>query len=163
MKKVKSFTLIEVLVVTGILSLIIIGLYSVVRIANISYSTDAVLTHLAQQTRQVMFWITKDMREATEVDLVITEIDDLSDEVEFAIKSETGNDIVVRYYKDDGQILREEAGQTPRPIADDIVQFKVEQDNADEDKVYINLIAEKESLPGRTLSFPLTERFWLRN
>ncbi len=155
-KSAKSFTLIEALITLVVSSFIMAGLYSVVVIANNSYSTDSVLVYLGQQTRQVAFWITKDIREASSISINQDE-----GVVEFeAIFDTDGSRDTVRYYRQDNQIIREEPNGVERVVGNDIIGF---DSYIEDNMLYVDLSAEKEARPGQFLSFSLRERVRLRN
>jgi prepilin-type N-terminal cleavage/methylation domain-containing protein len=155
----KGFSLLEVLIAVVIFSLVIMGVYGVFSVANRNYAVDAALVELAQQTRQTMFWLTKDIREASA--LSITNIDSASDAISFNAIGETG----IQYYLDNNQLIREFPSGTRRVVANNIARFRIARGNnpLDNNMLVLDLLAEKTLISGETLSSPLRERVRLRN
>ncbi len=158
----RGFTLIELLVSAVILSIIIAGVYMFSIMGEKTYITDVVLLDLQQQLRQAMSWMTREIREAK--DIQNGTIDNDSDWIQFNTFNETN----IRYYRDindvnnDGvvnQVIREYPSGTRRILANDITRLKFYLIG---NISRIELEASKVALQ-RTLSLSLTEQVKLRN
>jgi prepilin-type N-terminal cleavage/methylation domain-containing protein len=150
----RGFSLLEVLIAVVIFSFILMGMYGVVTVANRNYSTDAALVDLGQQARQSMFWMTKDMREASSIS--IATIDSNYDSIVFNSTTESG----IRYYCNSAQLIREYPINTTRVVANNISRLKFSRTG---NILEIRLEAEKTLPSNDTFSFPLTEKVRLRN
>jgi type II secretory pathway component PulJ len=150
----KAFTLLDTLIALVIFTFVIAAMYGVITTANISYNTDTTLMYLGQQARQVMFWLTKDMREASSVS--ITYIDDDSDLIVFDTIDEPG----IQYYLDGNQVVKEYPLNTKRVIGNNIARFKFSRAGKE---IEVDLMADRELSSQTTLSFPLREKLRLRN
>ncbi len=152
--EIYGFTLPEVLITLVIFTLIMMGLQNVALLSRISFSTDMVLIDLGQQARQVMFWVTKDIREATDINIIY--VDQNSDTVTF----NTVNDPGIQYYKSGNQIIREDDLGNTRVIGNYIQRFKVVKTNH---MVDVDIIASRSVVFGQSIFFPLREQVNLRN
>jgi prepilin-type N-terminal cleavage/methylation domain-containing protein len=153
-RAMKGFSLLEVLIAVVIFSFIMAGMYGVLSVANQSYSTDTALVMLGQQARQIMFWMLKDMREASSVS--ITNIDNDSDSIVFDSIMESG----IQYYREGEQVIREYPAGTKRVVGNNIIRLKFARSG---NLLDIHLVAE-DTLPSNiNFSFPLREQIRLRN
>ena len=114
-KPLAGFTLLEVLIAAVIFSFIIAGIYGVMNVANVSYPTELGMLDLQQQARQSMYWITREIREASLV--IITPGAD-SDVISFNTPNETG----IQYSVVNNQVIRNYNGT--RTIAFDISSLR---------------------------------------
>jgi len=106
-----AFTLVEVLVVTLLLSVIMAALYSVLVVGERGFRQDGYLLDLQQQARQCMEGMLREIRQARVSNITSLE----PEEIEFRILNidDQNKTAYIRYYKEADQIFREHpAGST---------------------------------------------------
>lgn len=64
LQKRSGFTLVEILIATALFVLLIIGVFSVLNVADMSWHTDMGLVDLQQETRHAMDGMTREIRQA---------------------------------------------------------------------------------------------------
>lgn len=176
MRGFKAFTLVEVLVSIAILGFLIAGIFGVLNIGTMTYNTNLGRLDLQQNARQAMYWMVRELREASAGEVNIEpRVDSLGnyDRITF----NTPNESSIRYYRDgediDGnnigtQIIREYPAGTYRILANDIhsLSFSLSGD------VVESQLTAKKTVRRRDLCFPapcqnppktLKEKVRLRN
>ncbi len=162
LKKLTGFTIIELLVISLILSFIIIGITGVLNIGNLSYSTDGALLELQQQARLSMQWMVKELRGATGISIN-------SDKTQ--ITFDTSTEANVRYYRDttSNRVMR--AATATKILGNDMTSLTFccwHSDNTCDyncsgvSVLQVKVGADK-TVMNKQLSFYLTEKVNLRN
>jgi len=160
----KGFTLVEILVTVLILSFFIGGLFMVLNMGGMTYSTDLCLLDLQQQARLAMHGMIRELRQTNEEsgrgNLNIVS----ATEITFSIPSGTYSDPwigPIRYYLNnlENQIIREYPAGTEKPIANDIDNLVFSLTG---NLLEIQLSCAK-TARRRELSFSLREQVRLRN
>ena len=163
----KGFTLIEVLVVTGICALLVVGITEVLNLGNVIFPVDLGQMEIHQQARQTMQWLTRELREGRNVQISSLTAD--MDRITFDAYIGAG----ISYYPDSGdfngdgltnQIVREYPIGTRRIIANSVSHFKFTRPSSVLVRIEVTT-SKTVRLKGRgqVLSFPLTEQVRLRN
>ncbi len=149
----KGFTLIETLIATAIFILLISGIYGVMNVANISFSTDSGVVDLQQQCRNASAWITREAREASLANIIT--IDANTDSISLNTPDKTG----IVYSLNANQIIREYPAGNARIVGNSITSLKFFQDGS---LLVIQITASSQILL-RTVTFTLREQVRLRN
>ncbi|OQB12859.1 MAG: hypothetical protein BWY16_00356 [Candidatus Omnitrophica bacterium ADurb.Bin205] len=148
----KGFTLIETLVATVIFILVISGIYGVMNVANLSFSTDSG-ADLQQQCRNASAWITREAREASLASII--NIDENSDSISLDTPDKTG----IVYFLNGNQVIREYPAGNTRIVGNSITSLRFSQDGG---LLVIQITASRQILL-RRLSFTFQEQVKLRN
>lgn len=117
----KGFTIVEILVVTLIMSFIVAGIFGVLNIGNVTWSTDMGLLELQQQARLAMNGIVSEIRQASPNDISIP----ASSRIEFRIPTDITTVPVtfsqeIVYYLDNDRIIREHPAGDTKVLAQNI-------------------------------------------
>ncbi|MFH1854585.1 MAG: prepilin-type N-terminal cleavage/methylation domain-containing protein [Candidatus Omnitrophota bacterium] len=144
----RGFSLIELMIVLLIFSILLGATYSVLSMSHASFQTGDVQIAVQEEARKAMDKVAKEIREANSVDL--------SNAYPFTIWGEK-----IKYEVNNNQLLREAQGQSPAVLANNVasIQFNVFGGNI----IYITLMAQKNTVFGRTLSATLNSQIKLRN
>lgn len=149
-----GFTLVEVLVAAVVLSLLVMGVLTVLNSSDMAWNVDMGLVDLQQQARQVMARMIREIRQADSVTIG-------SSTVTFSTPWATAGNII--YSLNNGQIIRTYDSSTS-VLANNINSLIFSSPVSD--IVEIQLQAQK-SVRGRTITFPMTgkliEKVRLRN
>lgn len=161
-KKRRGFTLLEVLLSALIFAFLILGITEVLNIGNLSFPIDTALVDLQQQARQAMAIMTKELREASNIQISV--INANSDRITFNTVDKTN----VQYYRDindvnnDGitdQVIREYPAGTRKVLANYIARLKF---FLSEPMLRLEVRAEQ-IVRQSSLTLPLVEQVRLRN
>lgn len=164
MRGFRGFTLVEILVSVVILSFLIAGIFRVLNIGRMTYSTDLGLLDLDQNAHRSMEWMVRESRESSVGDINIVSIGGSDDKITFDTPNETG----IQYYRDlndiNGdniveQIIREYPAGTWRILANNISSLQLSLNNR---LLEIQLTANK-VVSGRDLSLAVKANAHLRN
>lgn len=171
----KGFTLIETLVSVGILTFIMVGIFVVLNVADMTWHSEMGLLDLQQQARQAVDGM---LREARQIDpsYGITITSGGSD-ISFSITDDITNPgspvtYSIRYYLFNNQVIRENPAVTgaPKILANDVISLSFccwhggicDTDCSSTDVLQIQLDAAK-TVKQRPFSFALNEKVRLRN
>ncbi|MFY9402137.1 MAG: prepilin-type N-terminal cleavage/methylation domain-containing protein [Candidatus Omnitrophota bacterium] len=164
----RGFTLVEVLVVVVIFSLMVAGIFGVLNLGNVTFPVDLGKMEVHQQARLLMQWLTRDLRQATNLQIIPLTVN--SDKKIF-FRNSKGLEII--YYLDledsneDGlinQVIRigpvgKGSGSEERIIANNISRFKFKQEGR---LLRIEVVTEQ-NIRNKNLSFKLIDQVYLRN
>ena len=159
----RGFTLVEVLVVVMIFSLMVAGIFGVLNLGNVTFPVDLGKMEVHQQARLLMHWLTRDLRQATNLQIIPLTV---NSDKKILFRNSKGLEII--YYLDledsnnDGltnQIVREYPAGTVRVIANNISRFKFRRTG---NLLRIEISVDK-TVRNKSLSFELTEQVYLRN
>lgn len=164
-KSLKGFTLVEISVSALILSLIVVGIFAVLNVANISWYSDMGLVDLQQQVRRAMDSMVNEIRESKSSEITFA---DGNTKIIFKIAPSVYGDPWVgpiNYYRDindtnsDGvtnQIIREYPQNTRRTLANGItaLSFSLNQDVITGKYLVEILLAAKKTVQEKELCFP---------
>lgn len=158
----KGISLLEVLITILIFAFISCGIYGVLNLGNITFSTDLTLLNLQHQARQGMEWMVRDIRQAIPSSVVISG----GLRIDFNIPNDSDT---ISYYLNNGQLIREEpsGSEGRRIVANDINNLcffcNTCGDNcANPNSLQIRVDAYKVA-NGKPFSFFWKERVRLRN
>lgn len=172
----RAFSLMEVLVSIVLLSVITVGIYDVLLVADKTYRNDMGLSDLQQQTRLAMSGMVKELRQTNASNITIN-LD--GDRIDFKVPEDISTNPVtysdvITYYFDNNQVIREYPAGTTRILGNDIdsLSFCCENGGScnatcgNADVLQVQLAAQK-TVMQQVLSFPLggplTEKVRLRN
>ena len=172
MKGFRGFTLVEILVSVIILGFLITGIYRVLNIGRMTYTSDLGWMDLHQNARRSTDWMVRELREGAPSAINIS---GGNSQITFNTPNETG----IIYYFDSGnnRIMREFPTSTYRILANNISSLSfccwrdTDSDGVDDTcdtdcstshLLEIQLTADKTAL-GRDLSLPLKVKVHLRN
>ena len=149
----KSFTLVEILVVVGILGLVMAGLAMILNSGYTAYNINSCLLDLQQNARLSMDWMVREIREGAPSTINISPD---ATRITFDTPNETG----IAYYLDSGnnRIIRRFPANTTRIIANNIVSLNFSLNG---NLLGIQVTARRADRPD--LSFFLREQVRLRN
>lgn len=177
----KGFTLVEILVSIAILSFIVAGIYTVLNMANKTYDEDMGLVDLQQQARQAMDGMTREIRQNSSSDIIITDGDGTVGNPGPVINFKIPNSSYCFRYSlnSNHQLVREilicspESLLSQQALANNIDSLSFSRSGTGINTIVeISFNSEKTSSLGRTLCFPspcedprriLREKVWLRN
>ena len=156
----RGFTLVELLVSVIIVSFLMMGIFMILNIGNMTYNSDLGLLDLQQQARQAMHGMSRELRQSRD-----SEISIISDsQIIFSIPPQDyGSGWIgpISYYLDtlENQIIREYPAGTERIVANDVngLIFSLNNNLLD-----IQLTCTKTVLQ-RDLAFSLNSQVRLRN
>lgn len=161
----KGLSLLEVLITILIFSFIIVAIYMVLDIGNLTFSTDIALLDLLQQSRLGMSWMVKDIRQASPSSIVITG----GSRIDFNIPNIPNEPIAISYYLDNGQLIRESpSGSGERRIVANYINSlcffcNTCADNcSNPNTLQIEVGAYKVAANGRAYAFSLKQKVTLR-
>lgn len=163
----RGFTLVEILVSIAILSIVILGIFSVLNLGDVTWHSDTGLLYLQQGVRQAMESMIKEIRQSRSSDMAISEPGPndgsrIQFKILLDINNNTYSDFITYYRNSDNQLIREYQSAT-QVLANDINSLNF---SLSADMLETQLSAQK-TVRGRVLSFPvtgaLTEQVRLRN
>lgn len=111
----RGFSLIEILISAAILSLVMLGVLSIMNFANMSWNTDMGLLDLQQASRQAMDGMSREMRRADPLKNVTIAADSAS--IQFYIPDYTD---AITYSLNNNQVIRQHPTGTNKVLANDI-------------------------------------------
>jgi len=149
----KGFSLIEALVSVAIMSFIVLAIFGVLNLGNLSYRTDIALLELQDNARISTEWMVREIREGAPSTINISPD---ATRITFDTPNETG----IAYYLDSGnnRIIRRFPANTTRIIANNIVSLNFSLNG---NLLGIQVTARRADRPD--LSFFLREQVRLRN
>ena len=113
--KTNGFTLVEILVTTAILTLVFLGVFSVLNVADMSWNTDMGILDLQQAARQSMDGLTREIRQS-DPDRNVT-IGNAGLTLQLYVPNVSD---AINYSLSNGQIIREHPNGVNRVLANDI-------------------------------------------
>lgn len=149
----KGFTLLEVIITVTILSLVMIGVFSVFNIADKGWNQDMGVLDLHQEARQVMDRMVKEIRQSKNEDITIS---NAGEKVDFIIPTGVANSTItysdtISYYRNvNNQIIREHPVNNAHVLANNIVGLNFSIAGS----VLTVQLAAKKTVRGRDLCFP---------
>jgi prepilin-type N-terminal cleavage/methylation domain-containing protein len=172
----RAFTLIEIMVASLILTVIIGGVFGVLKVADMVWNQDSGLLDLQQQARQSAAGMARELRQARTDDITIS---NSCATIQFVIPTDITSSPVtysdsISYYLSNGQLIREHPAGTTHVMGNDISSINFccwhgavcDEDCSDSSLLQIDLTASK-TVRDRVLNFPLTgaltEKVRLRN
>lgn len=153
MRNKRGYTLVECLMVLGILSFVLLAVYGVLVTGNAVYNKDSVMMDIAQQVRGAMSRITKEVRESGSSTITNTDAD--SYKIVFSTPSKTG----VQFYRQNNQLIYEYPTGTTKVIATNIGRLYLSKTNQ---LLTIEIRADK-TVYHKTFSVTFVEKVRLRN
>ncbi len=169
-KKNRGFTLIELMIVTGILSIIVVAIFAVLEMGRKSWYLGTDKIEVQQNARLAVDYMVKELRQAK---IILTGTESIRFNLPAGASGGStlwGTD-EIEYLRDTGdlnsdgetnQILRRiiDSSDAPKVIANNITSVQFTQPTVEE--VKITLTAQKQSFLD-TITFTLTSRVTLRN
>ncbi|MCD6539829.1 MAG: hypothetical protein J7K37_03915 [Candidatus Omnitrophica bacterium] len=158
MKNKDSFTLMEILVTTFILSLIIICAASIFYLGDLNWRRDSILLELQQEARIAIDRMSRELRQAESSSIIIG---NEGKNISFSIPDLSGGTYDINYYLDinSNQIIREYPAGTTQILGNNVSSLNFSLSG---DTLIITLQVSK-NLRGNPLSFSLKEKIKLRN
>lgn len=158
---VAGFTFVEGLISVLILGLLMGGIVMVLKTADMSWHSESGLLDLAQEARQAMDGMIREMRQGNSNYVIIS---NAGARIEFKIPTDITAEPVtysdnIAYYLSGSQIIREYPLGTTKVLANNISSLIFSQSA---DTVGIALTASKD-VRERTFTFSLEEKIRLRN
>lgn len=144
----RGFSLIELMITLLIFSILLGAIYSAMSMGRTSFQTGDIQIAVQQETRKAMDKLSKEIREASSVNL--------TNAYPFTIWGEN-----IKYEVNNNQLLREAQGQSPTVLANNVTSIQFSLFGGD--MVYITLIAQKNTFLGRSLTATLNSQVTLRN
>jgi prepilin-type N-terminal cleavage/methylation domain-containing protein len=154
-----GFTIIELLISITIFSFIIIAIYAVFDLGNLSWNQQQVAVELQQNVRAAIDGITREIRHSDYSEIMITDIDsDGNNEIQF---SHPGSNDEIYYYLQGNQIIREHPpGNNAKVIANYITDLGCSLSGG---LITIYIKGQKQDNSQRVANFALEEKIASRN
>lgn len=149
----KGFTLVEALLSMAILTIVLLGVYGVLKTGNTVIFNDAVRVELQQQARNAMDRLVREVRQASSH--IVTTINANHDRLTVTIPSASN----ILFYLSGTNFVREYPAGTIKTLASDISYLKFSTSGS---VLTINVRASKTQY-NRTITVPLMEKVRLRN
>lgn len=148
-----GFTLVEVLISTAIALFVVLGIYAVLNIGNITWFTDMGMLDLQQEARLAMDGMTREIRQSSPSGISIT---NGGEKAEFYIPDVADG---ISYFLRNNQLVREHPAGTEKVLANDLTSLNF---SLASDTVTI-LSTFGKTAQNRNLSFSLAEKVRFRN
>ena len=148
-----GFTLVEVLISVAIAVFLITGIYTVLNVANASWSVDMGMLDLSQQARQAMDGCLRELRQSKSSGISIT---NGGAKVEFSIPNVANS---IAYYLQNNQLIREHPAGTEKILANSLSSLTFSLSG----NVFSIQLGMAKTVQNRELSFSLFEKVRLRN
>ena len=158
----KGFSLVEILVSVLILSFLIAGIFMVLNVGDMSYSTDMGLIHLQQQARLAMDGMTRELRQADADSIIDPEgADSITFNAPLALNpTQWIGPITYQLDANQNQIIRTLAGVPQKIVGNNISSLSFDKNDNILD---IELTCQITTTRRRDLSLSLREQVRLRN
>lgn len=151
----RAHTLVEMMMVVGILAFLLVGIYGVLQTGNTIYTKDSNLLMMQQQTRNGLDRMVRDLRQASSQ--TITTVNSTADQIVFNTPTSTG----AQYYLSGTNLMRKASSTAAAStIASNISLLKFTLSGT---LLKIQTQASKTIYTNQVISFPLTEKVRLRN
>ncbi len=162
-KETNGFTLVELMLVVFIFSIILGVVFVVLSMSSRSWQSGNVQVEVQQETRKGMYSMLKELRQSSLARITVT-----ADMVTFRIPQNVdnsgnitwGEDIVYSLGGLNGEQLLRTQDEESRVLANNVQSL---QFSASGKEITITLVAEKESVPQRTITATLSSQVTLRN